>query len=998
LRLAVGGVDVAVPGPKRRAVLALLAMASPSPVSVDSLILAVWPDELSGSGAAALQSHVSRLRRHLGAAASRLDNGPGGYRLRLEPDELDATHAADLIGQARRTASSDAGAGLALVREARRLWRGSPLEEFADVEALSAWRRSLEEQRLAAAELHAELAVATGEFQEAVEVTGAIVSEDGLREASVLLLMTALAGCGRAAEALRAGYAHRRLLADQVGLEPSAAVGALEHAIAAGGAAPVGVPVWRRPTQVIPTARSALIGRDAELAGIARLSQSECLVSLVGPGGVGKTRLAFETARRDRSGRDVAVVSLASVTDQAALAGAVAAALGLRGNIGDPLLAVVALLESRPWLVVLDNCEHLLHPVRQLVATLTSACPDLTVVATSRERLGLPVEQVCRIAPLPLPAHDQGEDLESVPAVALFLERAKRVRSDFQPRDDELAVIADIVRRLDGMPLAIELAAGRLASLSVGDLAARLDRALDLLRSSTDAGVERHSTLRAAIEWSYELLPQHQQRLFRALAVFPDGVDLATAEDVARDVAPSADPTGSVAHLVDASMLVATFGGVPRYRMLETLRSFGLDRLWAHHEYESATSRFLRWAESFVNWVDRTVATAEEPFANQRLLAELGNLRAAWHLARSSGNLDLMATLVVSLHWPGVVRDLGEIWGWAVELAADSRIIDHPRAGSVLGAASGAMWLSGGDLDGAQKLAQRGLALAGDHDPLSTQRCLGALGDVALFEGRFEEAAALYLRGGDGTLWQEALCANAAFAVAYAGRLDEGRTLNLKAAGARCPTALAFHHYAAGEIDNLDGAWKSAQGHYRDALRLTELSGATFVHAVAAVGLVSVQAAGGEFEAALRGYAELIDYWERTGAWTQQWTTLRNVADLLDRLGDHDAGSLLRAAADDAPEAASTTLAACRQVTTVPDGEVDPPQAPRPASTARTREQVLDIARQSITRHLNMTADDRGAIAWATTSGLSTDPSLTLGRPGGLKGASTGSRPPAAKM
>ena len=699
LRLTVDGADVPVPGSRRRAVLALLATASPRPVSVDSLTLAIWPEQVSGSGTVALQSHVSRLRRHLGPAASRLENGPGGYLLRLASDELDANHAADLTAQARRTGSLDAQAGLALVREARRLWRGPPLEEFADIDALTPWRTSLNEQRLAAAELHAELALAVGEFQEAVEVAGHVVAEDGLRETSVLMLMRALEGSGRAAEALRAARTHRRLLADEVGLQPSAALGTLEYAIASAGGEAPHEPAAARHKRSMPLARSALIGRGSELAGISRLAQSECLVTLVGPSGVGKTRLALEIAHRDRSGRDVTMVSLAPVTDPTAVVGVVASALGLRGSIGDPLAAVIALLQARPTLVILDNCEHLLSPLRRLVTSLTDECTDLTILATSTQRLGLPCEQVCVIAPLPLPAPDQREDLERIAAVAVFVQRAKRVRRDFQPSDDELLMIAGIVRRLDGLPLAIELAAGRLASVSVGDLSVRLDRALDVLSSSTDPGDRRHSTLRAAITWSYDLLPPEHQRLFRALAVFADGFDLATGEGVANEVAPSTDPTTCVAQLVEASMLVASFEGAPRYRMLETIRAYGLDRLAVHHEREAATARLLGWAEQFVNWVDATVTTPDEPVANERLLAELGNVREAWQLARASDDFDLSATIVIALNWASVTRDLTEISSWAVELARDPRLERHPSAASVLAVASRATWSSAGDLD-----------------------------------------------------------------------------------------------------------------------------------------------------------------------------------------------------------------------------------------------------------------------------------------------------------
>ena len=361
----------------------------------------------------------------------------------------------------------------------------------------------------------------------------------------------------------------------------------------------------------------------------------------------------MEAAQRDRTGRETAVVTLTSVTDPTVLADVLASALGLRGNIGDPLSAAVALLGSRPWLVVIDNCEHLLPAVRDLVATLWHHCHELTILATSRERLALPFEQVCPVAPLALPASDQVEDLASVPSVALFVERARRVRPGFAT-DAQAAAIATVVRRLDGMPLAIELAAGRLSSLSLADLDRRLDRALDVLSAGAHVD-QHHGTLRAAIEWSYNLLPDDEQRLFRVLAVFPDGFDLATAEDIAREVTPAADPTTAVAHLVDASMLVATFADVPRYRMLDTLRAYGLDRLAATNELDSATERLLRWAVRLVGWIEEAVITEDEP-CRSRLLARRGRqppgrvAHGAIHRQRGcgggAGELPLVAALV----------------------------------------------------------------------------------------------------------------------------------------------------------------------------------------------------------------------------------------------------------------------------------------------------------------------------------------------------------------
>ena len=329
----------------------------------------------------------------------------------------------------------------------------------------------------------------------------------------------------------------------------------------------------------------------------------------------------------------MATVQLASV-GEAAVADAVAVALGLRGTVDDPQGAIVALLESKPWLLVLDNCEARPGPCAPTRRRPHRVLPELTVLATSRRRLGLAVEQLCPISPLSVPGQDQRSDLDVVPAVALFVERAARARQSFQPQDEDLATVAGIVRRLDGLPLAIELAAGRLAAMGLQDVATRLDRALDLLAAAAARADGRHTSLRAALEWSYDLLTPDEQRLFRALSVFPDGFDLATAERIATAVRTSLDPTSVVAQLAEASMLVTSFGPTVRYRMLEMLRAFGLDRLAAHGELEEANARFLDWVEELLAWIGTTVQTEDEPAANERLLAEFDTIRAAWHQAR----------------------------------------------------------------------------------------------------------------------------------------------------------------------------------------------------------------------------------------------------------------------------------------------------------------------------------------------------------------------------
>ena len=386
--------------------------------------------------------------------------------------------------------------------------------------------------------------------------------------------------------------------------------------------------------------------------------------------------------------------------------------------------------------------------------------------------------------------------------------------------------------------------------------------------------------------------------------MFPDGFDLATAEDFAREVTPTVDPTTAVARLVDASMLVVTFADVPRYRMLDTLRAYGLDRLAATNELDSATERLLRWAVRLVGWIDTAVMTEDEPWAAACLRAEIGNLRAVWHTARSTDNVDVAAALVSSLWWPLSWRDLSECWNWALELAADPRIIGHPSAVCVMAAAADAM-IARGQLEEAEMCARRGLELAGDRDSEGRLRCGIELADCDLYQGRLAEGTARYVSLAVPG-WEAVTLDSAAMCAAYAGNLDDARRLNERARSTTTsPSMRAYNHYITAEIDNVAGDWTSALHHYHECIALSAMADTAIIHGVASVGLVAVQAASGQVREALAGYRDLIDHWQRIGAWTQQWTTLRNAADLFDQLGDHELASFLRDAADRAPKPAS---------------------------------------------------------------------------------------------
>ncbi|WP_205857536.1 AfsR/SARP family transcriptional regulator, partial [Phytoactinopolyspora endophytica] len=562
LRLVVDGVVVDVRGSKRRSLLAILALAEGRMVTAEHLLDTLWPAALPESGRQALHTQVSRLRTNLGTAASRLQGHQYGYRLELLDGELDLAEAKTLLVTARRAAASGAAEAFEILRRAHSLWRGPVLADLTDRIPISAAVEGCTQLYQEVTDALIAGAVDAGQADGIVGLATKSLTSDPLREPAVLLLMRVLAASGRAPAALQAGRDYRRRLTDETGLDPSPALDELERTIASGAAAAAP----RSPLPVRPGTR--LVGREAHVASLHRLLAAERLVTVVGPGGVGKTRVAVEAARSN----DAAVVLLlAPVTDPATIPHVLASALNLNVAQGDVLTACLAFLGDKPGLLVIDNCEHLLDTVRDTIGAVLENCPHQTILATSREPLGIPAEYAFRLNPLPVPGSDPGvateEELSRVPSVAVFLDRAGRVRPDRPPTAEDLRLISGIVRRLDGMPLAIELAAGRLSTFSLADLHARLDRSLDLLGGGRSGADARHRTLRDTVEWSYRLLSEDERRLFRHLSVFVDGVDLATAERLATDLHMDADPGSVLSRLVDASMLEAHFDDGTRYRL-----------------------------------------------------------------------------------------------------------------------------------------------------------------------------------------------------------------------------------------------------------------------------------------------------------------------------------------------------------------------------------------------------------------------------------------------
>ncbi|WP_155341470.1 BTAD domain-containing putative transcriptional regulator [Acrocarpospora corrugata] len=944
LRLFVDGAPVDVAGPKRRALLALFAIAEGRLVTVSQLVDALWPSQVPESGRQALHIHVSRLRGHLGPAADRLETRRDGYRLVLGRDELDVAQARATLAMTRTrvhtaarttpnpTAQRDPAEVFSLLREAYQLWRGPVLADLADVTPIAASVEEYAQLRREVTDALIAGAIAAGQAEQTLSLAASSAAADPLREPAVLLLMRALAATGQAPEALRVGREYRHRLVEETGLDPSPGLDELERQIIGGADGPA---AGRTEAPARPVIR--LIGREAQVAVLHRLLATERLVTVVGPGGVGKTRVALEVARQSGT---ATVLLVAPVTDPSAIPHALAAALNLKVDHGDVLSACVAVLGDRPGLLMIDNCEHLLGGVRDTVDVILSSCPGITVLATSREPLGLAAEYVSRLTPLTLPR--PGQDPARVPSVALFLERARRVRPGPPPAPAELRTVAEIVHRLDGMPLAIELAAGRLSTFSLADLRSRLDRSLDLLGGGRPSAESRHRTQRATIEWSYQLLTEDERRLFRHMSVFADGVDLDTAERLAADLGLESDPGSVLARLVDTSMIEASFEGATRYRMLETLRAFGLDRLTAADEDKAAAERFLRWAVELTAWIDAAMTTEREPEADAVLRREMPNLRAAWRLARSRGSLDDAAAMVVALFDAITYRDLVEIRDWAAELAADPALAAHPRAAIVLGAAGEAAYHRG-DYHQAARLARAGLEQAAGNTP--PWQCLLVFSVAELARGAYDDVVGHALAAADLAGPKRESVGIAALAMAYAGDLDGARRLNDRGlAGAVSPSMLSWGVYVAGEIESFAGDSEQAERYYVRAIDLARTAGATFLVGVATVGLLSVHATAGRVHEALGGYRDVIDYFARNGNWTHLWTTLRNLADLLRRLGDEEPAALIDAAAGQAPDAPAV------------DGSGPAAHHSGVAAAAATpipsRTAVLEVARQAIDRNL----------------------------------------------
>ncbi len=648
---------VPVRGAKQRTVLALLALHRGKPVSADLLIDALWGDRQVANPVNALQAQIGQLRRTLGATA--IVTSDAGYALDIGPDDLDAARFEQLAAKGRRLLEEgEMALASTTLGEALQLRRGEPLTEFAYAGFADAERAHLAELTLVAIETRVEADLALGRHGELVGELEALCREHPLRERLWELLMLALYRAGRQAEALRAYTEARDRLVDELGIDPGPALRELEARILAqdpslAAAGPAGLEAVPAPmaTGNLRERLSSFVGRTGEIQELSEAIRSSRLVTLIGPGGVGKTRLAVEAAAtlREEHRGGAWLVEFASVTEPEGVAPAVAGALGAAvvGLTGPPspdstVELIVRFLAGRSLVVVFDNCEHVVGQAAALAETLAGTVPGLRLIATSREPLGVPGEVLVSVGPLGLPA-----------AVELFVDRARAVRPGFTADEHTRPVINDICRRLDGLPLAVELAAARLRSLTLATLAERLDDRFRLLTVGARTALPRQQTLRAVVDWSYDLLFEDERRLFARLAVFTGGCDLDAAEAVcADDQVPAGEILDILSRLVDKSLVGRPDAGRDaRFSQLQTLWQYGRDRLDESGEAGAMCARHGAYYRQMAEEAHEGLRGVTGPMWRERLTSELGNLRTAldWFIARADA--DAALSLASGMAW-----------------------------------------------------------------------------------------------------------------------------------------------------------------------------------------------------------------------------------------------------------------------------------------------------------------------------------------------------------
>ncbi|HEX6443809.1 MAG TPA: BTAD domain-containing putative transcriptional regulator [Streptosporangiales bacterium] len=914
----------APPGARPRALLARLALSPGTVVSSDALADALWGERPPGPNA--LHTVVSRVRRGLaeGDAGVLLESGPAGYALAVAPDDVDATRAERLADQAReRLAAGRPEDARELAETALALWRGDPLADVGEAPFAAAAAARLAELRLQLHEtaIAARLAVDGSADLAAVQ---ALADAHPLRERLQGLLMRALSTAGRQADALAVYERTRRALADELGVDPSPELQDVHVAVLRqDGLARPGDHTDARPHTNLRAQLTSFVGREDDVDRLIVAVASGRLTTVVGPGGAGKTRLATETAAHlAHAFRDGAyLVELAPVHDPDHLPQVVFTVLGLRSRrlfgstiepdtltAADVVELLVDNLSGAELLLILDNCEHVVEAAAALTDTVLAACPDVRIVATSREPLGITGEKLHPLGPLALPPPQvSAADATSYASVQLFADRAAAVRPDFSV-DGDADAVASICRGLDGLPLAIELAAARTRAMSVRQIADRLDDRFRLLTGGSRTALPRHQTLAAVVDWSWDLLDKPERLLLQRLSVFSAAATLADAEDVcADDELPREDVLGHLTALVDKSLVDPVGDTEIRYRLLETIRVYAADRLAESGDERRMRDRHARHMLAVARQAEPLLRTADQLRWITRLDGLRDDLFAALRWSVDRGDARTAIGLAASLTWYWAIRGMNsELGDWpkrALAVPGESDPVEHALARAI-------GFLGGAEADDMEPPAiGRRLRAVQDEieqlDSAAAHPFLAIVGPaVHLFSGEIEQGVESLGRIIDGTddPW------TAAMARLFRSRMAENlgwidMTVSDEDAmlaayeeiGDRWGLAMGMI-FRAGRLAQR-GDRRAAIEMYGRAIEYERQLGANDDIAQSRVRLAELHALCGEFAAARESLDEARRIAERFGSPQQEAFVDLGYADLAFREGDLDMAHALAEAA-----------------------------------------------------------------------------------------------------
>jgi predicted ATPase/DNA-binding SARP family transcriptional activator/Tfp pilus assembly protein PilF len=932
LRVGRYGGEEIITAPRRRVLLVRLLMSPNEVVPTGRLVEDVWEGAPAPGASSTLPAHVSVLRKVLGG--DRLQFRNGGYVLAVNRGELDAElFEQEVAGAQQARAAGEARAAAELFGRSLHRWHGAALADARGALWATGEAARLDEMRAGATEGWLGARLELGDHHGVVAEATRAVAEFPLREGFWAALMLGLYRSGRQSEALRAFGRLRTVLGEELGIEPSPVLRELEEAVllqkptldwhppeatlppVRAAAAPehdqrgraylsTGPPP-RRPVEEVahnlPAPLSSFLGRQEELALGARLLASTRMLSVTGPGGTGKTRLAYQLAAQqlDQFPDGVWVAELGPSADAALVPATLMAALGLRDEpVQSATATLVSYLRGRCALVVLDNCEHVIEAAAALAAALLSGCDRLRVLATSREPLRLPGESRWALLPLSLPGTDEQDlaVLAGADAVALFCERAAEARVGFHLNAGNAAAVTAICARLEGIPLALELAAARVRALPVAQIADRLQHSFDLLSKGPRGAGDRQSSLRATIAWSHGLLSESEQTLFRRLAIFAAGFSLDAVERVCADGLHPREVLDALDGLVDKSLVVLGEDQARpgRYRLLETIRADAAERLAEAGEEQLLASRHASYYGQLAH--DCSLA-GDSVSALDRLDDDHPNLLAALEQLASRGPPDAHGQLAA---------DLSSYWElrsqWQLGRRQLARYLEQPdRDPSLAGRCAGGLGILNlrlGDYAGARHRLDEALVIARQLGERALEgRWLGYLGALAFHVGDLDEARACYQQAlavvvelGDRRqtgVW----VGNLGMVAAQLGDYAEARTRYAEAlALARQVGDRRFEGFWVGNLADVASQvadYQEAQARYEQALAISQGEGDRRHESFWVSGLGEVASHRGDPAEARARYQQALAIARKLGDRYHEQTWLANVGRVAFDTGDY---------------------------------------------------------------------------------------------------------------